>query len=89
MAALGVVLCQWDPPDLVAARAWYEAAAAAGHVGAMFNLGVLFANQWNPPDLPAARAWYEKAAAGGDSAAMNNLGFLLATDWVHRICPQR
>ncbi|WP_420116545.1 trypsin-like serine protease [Micromonospora sp.] len=57
-----------------------QKAAAAGHVGAMFNLGVLLVDQ-DPPDLAGARRWYEKAAAAGHTGAMSNLGVLLAEQW--------
>ena len=30
-----------DPPDLDAARGWYERAANAGHADAMYSLGML------------------------------------------------
>jgi TPR repeat protein len=60
----------------------YKKAAAAGHAGAMFSVGVLFAHHLNPPDLPAARRWYEQAAAAGDTEAMYNLGYLIG-DQLH------
>jgi hypothetical protein len=59
----------------------YEQAAAAGHPGAMINLGFLLVERWEPPDLPAAKACYEQAAAAGDTDAMYNLGLLLAERW--------
>jgi TPR repeat protein len=67
---------QLDPPDLAAARRWYEKAAEAGHTGAMYNLGVLLADRLDPPDLAAARRWYEKAAEAGDTGAKRNLRLL-------------
>ena len=64
-----------EPPDLGAARHWYERAADAGHSGAMNNLGALDTRR-EPPDLDAARCWYERANDAGNSAAMGNLGSL-------------
>ena len=65
MTNLGLLLAdQWEPPDLPAARGWYEQAATAGHTDAMTNLGVLLADRWEPPDLPAARRWWEQAGLG-------------------------
>ena len=52
-----------DPPDLDAARGWYERAANAGHVDAMYALGVLYAELMQPPNVDAARGWYERAAS--------------------------
>jgi TPR repeat protein len=82
MVNLGNLLAdRWDPPDLPAARDWYQQAADAGDTGAMNNLGGLLADRWDPPDLPAARDWYQQAADAGDTGAMNNLGGLLAYRW--------
>ena len=90
MCNLGVVLSdRLDPPDLDAARHWYQQAADAGDTGGMYNLGYLLADRLDPPDLDAARHWYQQAAdAGrqwyqqaadaGHSGAMFNLGVLLA-----------
>ena len=49
-------------------------AAAAGHVGAMFNLGVLLHEQGRDDE---AEEWYRKAATAGNARAMFNLMFLL------------
>ena len=61
-----------DPPDLDAARGWYERAANAGHVDAMYSLMLHEAS--TPPVLDAALHWYERAADAGHAAAMNRLG---------------
>jgi hypothetical protein len=63
------------PTALLASRQ----AAAAGHTGAMFTLGLLLADRLDPPDLDQARHWFEQAAAAGHTDAMINLGDLLAT----------
>ena len=67
-----------DPPDLVAARGWLERAAAAdaGNVDVMANLGDLHMRWMEPPDLDTARHWHERAANAGDSDAMDDLGVL-------------
>jgi TPR repeat protein len=61
-----------QPPNLEAARHWFQQAANAGHSGAMYLLGYLYAQLMTPPDLHAARGWYERAAAGN----MHNLDVL-------------
>ena len=66
-----------DPPDLSAARAAFEQAAAGGDSDGAFGLGILLAIQFDPPDLSAARAAYEQAAAAGDTDAAFSLGLLL------------
>jgi TPR repeat protein len=54
MFGLGVLYAErLDPPDLDAARRWFEQAAAAGQPDAMNNLGVLYADRLHPPDLAA------------------------------------
>src|SRR5882757_6544333 len=63
---------EFDPPDLAAARRWYEKAAEGGYTKAYFDLAYLLENQ----DLPSAMEWYEKAAAHGNATAMYNLGVL-------------
>jgi TPR repeat protein len=76
MANLGVLLQDQDP---AAARTWYEQAAAAGHTGAMVNLGGLLAGL-EPPDLDETHHWWKKGADGGDTAAMVNLSPVLAVE---------
>jgi TPR repeat protein len=78
MINLGSLLTyEVDPPDLDAARHWFEQAAATGHTSAMYNLGILLAYEVDPPNLDAARHWWEQAAAAGDALAMNQLGLIL------------
>jgi TPR repeat protein len=53
----------------------FEKAAAAGHVRAQINLGILYMRGLGAPrDLVNARAWLEKAAASGDPQALYTLG---------------
>ncbi len=53
----------------------YQKAADRGHVPAMFNLGVCYANGTGVAmDKSKAVEWYQKAADGGNFAAMTNLG---------------
>jgi TPR repeat protein len=75
MHHLGTLCAASTPPDLEAARRWYEQAADAGDGGAMHHLGTLCAAS-TPPDLEAARRWYERAADAGHSEAMYCLGSL-------------
>ena len=61
---LGVLLSErLDSPDLSGAGHWYEQAAAAGNVEAMYNLGVLLSTRLDPPDLAAARYWHQQLVA--------------------------
>jgi len=61
-------------PDLPAARAWYERAAAAGHAAAQLDLGyMLFHGEGAAADREAGMLWYEKAAAQGLAAAQYNM----------------
>jgi TPR repeat protein len=90
MCLLGNFHRKLNPPDLMAAREWYEKAAEAeevcpaegggyryfGRRYAMDWLGRLFEELWSPPDLAAAQAWYERAAAAGSAGAMSRLGEL-------------
>ena len=63
------------PRDEAKAVALFEKAAAAGHVRAQINLGILYMRgQGIPRDLVQARAWLEKAAATGDPQALYSLG---------------
>jgi TPR repeat protein len=59
-----------QPPNLEAARHWFEQAANAGHVDSMYTLGFLYAKSMEPPDLDTARGWYQRAANAGHSGAM-------------------
>jgi uncharacterized protein len=57
------------------ARAWYEKAAAAGHGGAMNNLGDIYHSGYGvPKDHAKALELFEKAAATGHAFAMKNIG---------------
>jgi TPR repeat protein len=67
-----------DEPEMAAARPLFERAAEAGHRGAMYHLGMVWAHFMEPPDLDAARHWYERAAAAGHGGAMTALGNLYA-----------
>lgn len=65
--------------DMVAAVTFYEAAAAAGSLGAHQNLGSIFcvANHDFPEDMPRAVRHFETAANAGLAAAMSSLGRIL------------
>jgi hypothetical protein len=62
----------------IAERA-YHRAADDGHIGAMYNLGVL-AQDKTPPELDEACRWYESAAAEGHWAAAFNRGVIAAQE---------
>jgi TPR repeat protein len=79
-AAVGSLYERMEPPDLDAARDWYERSADAGNRDAMYNLGVLYDQLMDAPDLDAARRWYERAADAGHRDAMYNLGDLLRSE---------
>ena len=67
------------PQDYVAARKWYEFAAAQGHAWAQSQLGQLYADgRGVPQDFKKARQWWEQAATQGVSQAQYNLGQLYA-----------
>ena len=67
------------PRDEKRAVELFEKAAAAGHIRAQINLGILYMRgQGVPADLIQARAWLEKAAAGGDPQALYTLGRALS-----------
>ncbi len=67
------------PRDEKRAVELFEKAAAAGHVRAQINLGILYMRgQGVPADLVQARAWLEKAAASGDPQALYTLGRALS-----------
>ena len=79
MVKLGTLLAdKVDPPELAAARDWFEKAAQAGDTKGMRSLGILLADKVDPPELTAARDWLTKAAEAGDTDAMTHLGNLLA-----------
>jgi uncharacterized protein len=67
------------PRDEKRAVELFGKAAAAGHVRAQINLGILYMRgQGVPADLVQARAWLEKAAASGDPQALYTLGRALS-----------
>lgn len=55
---------------------WLRRAAKAGHIAAMFNLGVVLHEQGEKDE---AEKWYRQAAETGYLKAMFNLGRLTAT----------
>jgi tetratricopeptide (TPR) repeat protein len=60
--------------DYVAARSWYERAAARGSTVALRNLGSLYERGAGvSKDLATAKALYEKAAAAGDEQSKTRL----------------
>ena len=65
--------------DLSQAWKWYTLAAAQGHAGSQYNLGLLHTNGFLsngtsvPQDNVAAAAWYEKAALQGHAIAQHYL----------------
>jgi TPR repeat protein len=77
MTKLGVLLVLLDPPEVDAARQWFERAAEAGDAEAMIQLGVLRVTQVEPPDWTEAYSWFERAAEAGDARAIDAIrGFL-------------
>ncbi|MGZ5904296.1 MAG: tetratricopeptide repeat protein [Reyranella sp.] len=67
------------PRDEKRAIELFGKAAAAGHVRAQINLGILYMRgQGVPADLIQARAWLEKAAVSGDPQALYTLGRALS-----------
>lgn len=61
--------------DMKKAMMWFQRAADLGHVDAMFNLGVGYANGLGVPvDFDQAMKWYTKAAEHGSADAMYNIG---------------
>ena len=63
------------PRDDAKAAALFERAAAAGHIRAQINLGILYlAGRGVPRDVVLARSWLEKAARSDDAQALYALG---------------
>ncbi|MBW1990284.1 MAG: sel1 repeat family protein [Deltaproteobacteria bacterium] len=61
------------------ARQDYRRLAAAGHVFAMRNLGMMYENGTGVPRLPSEAArWYKKGAEKDDPVCLLRLGMLLA-----------
>jgi TPR repeat protein len=68
----------WAPRRQSAGAEAFKAEAAAGHVGAMFQLALcLTAAQGLPRDAAAGRSWAAKASEAGHVAATAMLGELL------------
>lgn len=69
---IGFMLEGKPRPDLDEARWWYQQAAEAGYVQAMYSLGMLLADRLVPRDPVGATAWLRRAAQAGhpDAAAM-------------------
>ena len=62
------------PKDDVAARTWFEKAAAQNHAGALERMGAFAENgRGGPQDSASAKAYYEKAAALGNESAKTAL----------------
>ncbi|PPQ38880.1 Sel1 repeat-containing protein [Rhodoblastus acidophilus] len=65
--------------DAVAARLWFEKAAAQGQPQAEYRLGVIFEKGVGVPrDVRMARDYYQKAANQGHVRAMHNLAVIEA-----------
>lgn len=62
--------------DEAKALALYRKAAAAGHVRAMHNLGVLLSAHGTPQDYREAASWFERAAMAGLADSQYNLALL-------------
>ena len=63
--------------DYPMAKQWYEKAANAGSLSAMYSLGIIYqAGLGVEKDYQQARQWHEKAAAGGNEKAMLALSLI-------------
>jgi TPR repeat protein len=60
--------------DWASAKAWYQAAAEAGHADACHNLAVLLLEGAAPDSVPAALKWLTVNAARGHSLSQLQLG---------------
>ncbi len=68
------------PTDWTAVYPLWAQAANAGHLRALFYVGVCHEHgRGTPPDLPEALRWYEKAARQGHDVAMYDLAFSYRT----------
>ncbi len=74
LVALGRMLAREDP---VAARRYYEKAAAHGDRRAMVNLGDMLRSR-HPSE---ARQWYERAASAGSTYALRQLARTYELSW--------
>lgn len=86
MLYLGNLQADQEPPDLDAARRWYQRAAEAGNSAAMYTLGVLFAQKMKPRDRKAARYWLDRAAdAGCDIRPLCGRWYTKPGLWMYRV----
>lgn len=70
-----------ENPDYETARQWHERAAAQGHMGAHYALGVIYHQGFGVEiDIPRAITHYELAAQSGDRNAQDNLSGLYLED---------
>ena len=66
-------------PTMRRPRDGFEKAASQGHVGAQFDLGLMYADgNGVPQDSVEAVRWLRKAADQGDARAQSNLGLMYA-----------
>ena len=63
-------------PDLDQAAKWYDRAAQAGVVPALFRLGTFYEKGLSVKDVDIARRYYAQAAERGSAKAMHNLAVL-------------
>ena len=65
----------YERGDYAEAARWYRRAAAQGHTGGQFNLGLLYTNgEGVPQDYAEAVKWYRLAAEQGHDYAQLSLG---------------
>ena len=61
------------------AHKWFLKSAEQGHVGAQYNLGVLYQEgQGVDKDYKEAANWYQKSSEKGHAPSQNNLAFMYA-----------
>ena len=84
-------LAAYDSGDYEAAIYEWELSAAAGHIGANYNLGVMYSDGLGvPQDYAAAQAYYLAAAERGHADAefalgeMYLTGRIMSSDWEER-----
>ena len=65
------------PKDFRTAAEWFNKAAAKGHPGAQYNLGIMaYLGQGTKQDFAEAAKWFQRAGDQGHAASQYNLGFL-------------
>ncbi|MFZ1547625.1 MAG: tetratricopeptide repeat protein, partial [Candidatus Nitrotoga sp.] len=70
-------LASYKRGDYINAVMWYHKAAAQGHAGAKYNLGLMYySGQGVSQNYSKAVKWYRLAAAQGNTDAQYNLGYL-------------